>query len=454
MKKIYFSILTMVGFSLATYAVGSNTEAESSKNVPGYNRSSLHLVLLTTEDPQIGKTDFSANVSNAWKAYPFPDKYDQIAIDFTEGHGGSPKGSLMELITKYRGRLESLSVDELKEIAQNLKDNKYYEQQLVALTREMLKEKKVGQQLLRQWFNISDDGSYNYKNIIEKSYFGANQSDVADAASTARGKNAIVDKLSDRLISNTFVSFSKLAFYENEPVAAFARDVAYLVSAAIPGPGAIAGKSAADAAYAATSKGYSAYTTNVLYQLKWNDSTMNLFYSTFEGDKINMEKFNALDFPFELLGVQTVTSATVDAKGGLSEAVLGENKSKSDEELIQETIVRNIDKTFAKLQYNYEVFRPVSPIISTEPLLIDLGMKEGIDDKSVFDLLEVVMDETTGEISYKKVASLKVVKGQVWDNRYTLVDDANGQQEVKGTELKKNKKAVPGMLVKQVVKKK
>ena len=106
------------------------------------------------------------------------------------------------------------------------------------------------------------------------------------------------------------------------------------------------------------------------------------------------------------------------------------------------------------MQYNYDVFKPLVPIISTEPLLADVGMKEGIDDKSIFDLLEVVMDPSTGEIEYKTIASLKVVKGKVWDNRYSLLNDENSNNgEVKGTELKKNKKAVKGMLLRQHTKK-
>lgn len=446
MKRFFLSLTLLGGLAVCAHAQEFNPLQ--------YNRSSLHLVLLTTDEPTVGENNFSSDISKAWNEYPFPDKYDQIRIGFTEGYGGKPKGSMMELINKYRDGFGDLSVDELKSIMESLKNNKYYEQQLIDTTTVMLRERKIAQQLLRQWYNIKDDGTYDNSRLVEKSMYGASQADIAAATSTVRGKDAIVDKLSDNMIGNTFISFSKLAFYENEPVSAFTKTLAYAISAFLPGPAASIAQQSANVAYESTRKGYSAYTTTVLYKLAWNDSTMNMFYSTFEGDVINMEKFEALDFPFTLVGVQTATSSTVDALGGLGEMV-GIDAGKPNGELIQQTIIRNIDKVFAKMQYAYDEFRPVVPIVSANPLLADIGMKEGIDDKSTFDLMEVTMDPATGEIEYKKVAVLKVEKGKVWDNRYVLADkkqDDDGQ--ILGTELKANKKAVPGMLIKQNIKKK
>ena len=411
MKKAFITIAIC-----CASAVFANAQDEE---LPAYNRSSLHLILLTTDEPTIGETSFNEDISKAWKEYPFPDKYDHIAIDFTEGYGGKPKGSMMELIDMYKDGFGDLSMDELTNLQNTLSNNKYYNQQLIDTTKMLLESNKIAQQLLRKWYNIKDDGSYDNSLLIEKSLYSATQSDVANATSTARGENIIIDNMSDDLIAHTFVSFSKLAFYENEPVARFTKNLACLLANYTPEPAKSIAISAAEVAYNTAKKGYSAYTTTVLYQLDWNDSTMAMFYSAFEGDKINMEKFNSMVFPFKLIGIETATSSTVDALGGLADMV-GIEAGKPQSDLIQQTIIRNIDKVFAKMQYNYDVFKPLVPIISTDPLLADIGMKEGIDDKSVFDLLEIVMDPSTGEIEYKTVASLKVVKGKVWDNRYSL----------------------------------
>lgn len=256
------------------------------------------------------------------------------------------------------------------------------------------------------------------------------------------------------LISNTFISFSKLAFYENEPIATFSRNLAYLLAAADPTG---AAKAAADIAYTATHEGYSAYTTTVLYRLVWNDSIQALFNECWTKDnKIDMKKFNAIDFPFELVGVQKATSSTIDAKGGFAN-LIGVKGAKPKDELIKQTIIRNLDKTFAALQYNYDVFKPLVPIISTEPLLIDAGMKESIGNGDSFELLEAQYNEKTNRVEYKGIGTLKVVKNKVWDNRYCLTDEdkaAAAEETVKGTELTANKKAALGMVVRQITKKK
>ena len=171
-------------------------------------------------------------------------------------------------------------------------------------------------------------------------------------------------------------------------------------------------------------------------------------------NKIDMEKFNAHTFTMSLVGIDNANSTTVDAKGGLG-SMVGANIEKPSEQLIQQTIIRNIDKLFAQLQKSYEVFAPVSQIISVNPLKADMGMKEGLEGGEAFDLLEPVLNPKTNEYEWKSVGVVKVSKKDIWDNRYSLTEGAAEQsEEVKGTVLSDNKKAAVGMVVKQVVKSK
>ena len=448
MKKTFILALVLM--------LGSTVLFAQQNELPKYQRSSLHMILLNTDEPSLPDAiDFSNNISEAWKSYPFPDKYDQHKIAFDEAYGGKPKGSFMELVNKYRDGFGDLSLAQLKEISQTIANNKYYNQQLIDTTTAMLRQQKVGQQLLAKWFEIKEDGSYSMQELEKRSEYNASQADIADAAATTKGIRAIMDKGSD-LIGSTFVTFSKLAFYENEPIATFTKNLANVIASFLPGPAALAAQTAAETAYTATHLGYSAYTTTVLYRLDWNDSIQSLFYDCWDGDKINMQKFQAIDFPFEMVGVQKTSSTTVDAKGGFAN-LIGVEGAKPQDELIKQTIIRNLDKTFAALQHNYDEFKPLVPIISVDPLLIDAGMKESIDDKTQFDLLEATYNEKTNSIEYKSVGKLKVVKGKVWDNRYCLTDEAKAAAEengaVKGTELSANKKAALGMVVRQVAKK-
>ncbi len=443
MKKLFIICIALIS---ATCIVNAQNET------PKYQRSSLHMILLNTDEPSLPNSDnFDKNISDAWKSYQFPDKYDQHSIDFVQGYGGKPKSSMIEIISKNQGNLSNLSVKDAQELLSNM-SGKVYNQCLIDTTTIMLREQKVGQKLIMKWYNIKEDGSWSDQLIRQRSAYNASQEAVNDANSTVRGLEAISDA-GEELISNTFVSFSKLSFYENEPIAAFLRDLALLLASVDPTGVATA---AAHTAYEMTHLGYSAYTTNVLYQLVWNDSIKNIFYATFENGKINMEKLNAIDFPFELVGVEKVSVSTFDVKGGLANMV-GSEKQKPAEDLIKQTIVRSLDKSFAQLQYSYDVFKPLMPIISELPLLVDVGMKESIKDDDKFDLLELSEDPETHKRTYKKVAVLKVVKGKVWDNRYALTEEAKAEQAqntTKGTELAANKKAKLGMVVRQITKKK
>ena len=450
MKKYLFVVASAV---LGFVCTANAQEVE----LPKYQRSSLHLVLLTTEEPALeGAEDFSAKLDEAWHSYPFPDKYNEHKIDLTVAYGGQPKGSMMEIIKQFSNNLDNLSLAEAKEIMAVITGGKQYEESLVNTVNEIVVNEKVGNQLVRKWFNIQDDGSYDSELIKERAAYNADQAAIAEAEMLSRGTQAILDQGED-LVGNTFVVFSKLSFYSNEPVAAFICNLAKVIASGLPGIAAEAGIVAAEKVYDATKDGYTAKTTSALYQLDWNEEVQAEFYAMFEGDKINMEKFNAYTFPMTLVGIDSANSVTVgNLRAGVEAAATGADVS---DVMIKNTIVRNIDKVFAKLQKNYEVFAPVSQIISVNPLVADMGMKEGLEGGEAFNLLEPVYNKQTGKVEWKSIGVVKVSKkpGEIWDNRYSLLDEANGETPaeepaIKGTILSNNKKAVPGMVVRQVVK--
>ena len=445
--KLFLAAIAIFGFAYAMNA--------QDVELPKYQRSSLHMVLLTTDEPGLeGAQDFTAQLDEAWQAYPFPDKYNKHLLSFTQAYGGQPKGSLMEIINTYSNGFGNLSLADAKALLDSMKGAKIYNENLVAAIQGIIAEQKLGNQLMRKWFNIQDDGTYDLELINERASYNANQMDVADATATVRGVQAILDR-GDDLIGNTFVTFSKLAFYPSEPVAAFTRDLAKFIAEFTPAPANSIMIAAAEAAYVATNKGYTARTTTALYQLDWTEEVKAEFYNMFTADnKIDMEKFNAYEFPMSLVGIDNANSTTIDAGAGVKAAFGAVQSEEVDNALINKTVIRNIDKLFAKLQRSYEVFAPVSQIVSVEPLMADMGMKEGLEGGESFNLLEPTLDPETNEIVWNSIGIVKVDKKGIWDNRYTLTDEAPAEDpsELKGTVLSPNKKAAVGMVVKQVVK--
>ncbi len=466
MKKTFlFAAALLLGAGVSLSA----QETSQSDNLPMYQRSSLHMILLRTDEPLLADgQDFSSLITEAWSNYPFPDKYNQHAIPFTEAYGGAPKGSLMEILHTFRGKkVEDWGIDDVVLLQQKLSKNKEYNDQLVAATQGIISDQKIGNQLMKKWFNIQPDGSWDWNLLSERALYNASQSAVAEAEATVAGIRKIMDD-GENLIANTFVTFSKLAFYETEPVSALTRDLAYVVASQVPEPARTIAVTSANVAYAATKRGYTAETTTALYKLDWNEDVQAAFYAMFKEDgKIDMAAFDAYEFPMSLVGIDKANSNTIDALGGLSQALGvddvikdfgGKGLAKDLSDLFQQTIIRNIDKILAVMGKNYEVFAPVSQIISVNPIVADLGMKEGLKGGEKFDLLEPVVDPQTGAVEWKSIGQLSVSKGKLWDNRYALTDDAKAAADkaaVKGSVLTpNNKKAAVGMVVKQVVKKK
>ena len=81
-------------------------------------------------------------------------------------------------------------------------------------------------------------------------------------------------------------------------------------------------------------------------------------------------------------------------------------------------MARATDKCYADLQHDNEQFRPLAALHEVDGKLVAyIGAKEGVTEKSQFDVFDMKMDKKTNRLVYNKVGSLKVQKGCVWDNR-------------------------------------
>ena len=76
-------------------------------------------------------------------------------------------------------------------------------------------------------------------------------------------------------------------------------------------------------------------------------------------------------------------------------------------------------------------------------------MKEGLEGGESFEVLEEIADPETYEmIGYKKIATIKVDKKQIWDNRFGAGEE--NPQDINKTLFKgKVKKLSSGMLIMQ-----
>jgi hypothetical protein len=125
-------------------------------------------------------------------------------------------------------------------------------------------------------------------------------------------------------------------------------------------------------------------------------------------------------------------------------------EKRTEDQIINLSVTRNIEKVFAKLQKNYDVFKPKVPLYTGEPITAKIGLKEGLEGGDKFEVLEAVMDQKTGKIEYKSIGTIKVDGDKIWDNRFNLGDEAPAEGAVDRTTFKGGKKFYPGLLIRQI----
>jgi len=417
-----------------------------------YRRSSLSMMLIESES--FPNKDA---VMESWTNYPFPNKYNKHNIKLKSVNienikltdkdlkkAGFLQDTLNNIlkITKAAtlGSVRYLNSDSTLAFALPTKKQKYQ----IKLDK-VIKDKKIANQMVASWFHRNSKGKFDMSLVQQRGFYNASEMEAAIASKQARGLASLGDA-GEELIGKTFITFTKLNFFPNEPYARAIRDVAkeQALIQLVGSPQVIIDKTikGIDAAYEKGKEGYSLFSKTWLYKLVWNDSIANVFYTELWN---NPKAFDNTDlFKLEFVGVQ-YNQSLVTFK-------LGDNRT--EEQIIDLTLVRNLDNVFAKLQKKNEVFRPFFSVISTDPIMANVGLKEDIGSKNKFEVLEMRWDKKEGKTYWKNIGTCSVNKKYpIWDNRYNvggeheIQKDENGNP-ITGTTFKGSKKIQVGMLLK------
>ena len=225
-----------------------------------------------------------------------------------------------------------------------------------------------------------------------------------------------MDAAEKDLLPRTFVMVTSYAYQSSEEVAAMVAAGGAVAGGTV---GAIAQLGASAAA--AVLKGYFITTTSYLFQLDWDEEKMLSFYEKYWNAK-DTRAFDT-DTTFQLKYVGK-TSDFAPATLKLT--------TKGDEmgmKLISRATARATDTSIAKLQKKYEVFKTLSVLNVSDDgntMYAFIGKKEGVKKGDKFEVLEQIADED-GNITYKKIGTVKVAKGMVWDNRAGAGEKLEGE---------------------------
>tara|TARA_B100000767_G_scaffold80843_1_gene77636 strand:- start:241 stop:1572 length:1332 start_codon:yes stop_codon:yes gene_type:complete len=434
---IYISILVAV--LLPTTIV-----AQTADDIK-YRRSSLHVMLMEDNDlnPQYKKI-----IVDAFLNAEFPDKYDNHDI-------GIASHDILSIVVP-----ESQDTEEAEEKS---KEEENQDKRLKGVDKKIEKfiiDEKVAAKLVAKWFNRKDDGSFSTELIAERGSYDATTLDVSKAKMQSNSVSTQMEDAGYELIGNTFLIVNKANFIENEVGAAIVYEAAKLGIATMKQENAMqkmvkdAASAAAEALYERTRKGYTVGTRSFLYKLTWNDSIYKIFSSQHVvtksmNDSMKMRKAQAFDnsdlYSMEFVGMEKATVMVLNLKA----------ENLTTQQIISEATIRTGNKVFAKLQKEYDVFKPKTPLFQVEKkgklCTAKIGLKEGLEGGEKFDLLEQFVNKE-GLTGYKSIGTIKVDKKNIWDNQFYASKPPviEGEIKVQATHFKGcKKKHYAGLLIRQ-----
>ena len=395
--------------------------------------------------------EFGYDVYKIFNELPIQEKYDNHDLDIKvidnskiSGVAGKPKGGLHR--QTYGGSMV-LTGDEKQKNADALL--------------KLLNDADVGKRIVAKWFNLTgetlQDAHFSTKVLEDRSDYNATMLDVVKARNTIEG-TAALQNVSEELITHSFVLISDMTYITAENRA----DATKTTFAVIGGifdalSGGNSGRRLAENVGDIADKftGFKVFTHSYLYQLVWNDSIANIFYDKYYTSEPNPERIRAFladetTFKVKYLGNESANYEKTTTHGQYSR-----------EDLLQMITARSIDLNVAKLQKRFDAFRVSAPITTIEydkkgnisGFRAQIGIKEGVEDDIDYEVLRCVYEK--GRIKYNRVAVLKPVKNQIWDNRFNALIENDEDGNTAGTLFKiKDKtdasKVYIGMLIRQI----
>ncbi len=436
MKRLYLLSVVLVW---AFYAF-AQTESDELK----YVRNSLaYMNIFRAED------EFSTHINRAFDEIPISDKYNDHSCGFRimlddRIEGAKKKGEYGLNKAKYGKTLTASEIERNGLAIEN-----------------MLNESQLGKLMVAKWFNLHyangnfEIPAFDTELVQERGQYAASDVDVELASLTARGLASLSDA-GEHLIGNTYLLVNDITYVTAEDRARSAKMALKIIAmiGELVTLGQMEGSlldladAIGDIADAFT--GFTVKTHSYLYQLQWNDSIANIFYHNYYSSTANPDKFAAFMANDSTFKVKYVEHEYEYA---------GKTKLRAyydRRELVKMVCTRSLDKNIAALQAKYEDFKVKTPIFSVVEneqgqtvYTAKIGLKEGISETSSFQVLERRFDPEEGRTSYRRVATIKPIIGQVWDNRYNAVLEEEKGSDLQYTSFRKiaGGEILPGMLI-------
>lgn len=359
-------------------------ETSAQEPVSDYRRSSLYSILVNHTEQQ-----YANEIKEAFLQIPVPDKFND--------HNLSVK--VLNMDKKLSGANKEKENTEITEFLQN---------------------NRIASRLVGRWFNRDFyTGACDMELVKERGLYNADEFDKQLAMRSARGI-AMLQDAGEELIGNTFVLVNDIRYVDKNQRAKTGASI-------LKGLGTLASiytgvnvdnitDNIGD--MIETIKGFTVKINTFLYQLDWNDEQAAIFYQdqyAAQPDATKKENFEAARGKYSLKYV-----GKVESSGGTT-SFMGINEDQPIV-MVRKACQRAIDENVVDLQRNYEEFRTKTPLVSVEPLTAYIGKKEGVSEKSKFEVLETVELEN-GKHKYNRVGVIEPISNLIWDNRFMAEEE-------------------------------
>lgn len=380
-----------------------------------YRRSSLYSVMINHTDQRFGK-----EIREAFLQMETPDKYNN--------HDLSVK------ILTLNKKLEDVNKD---------REN-------TAIT-AFINNNDIASRLVGKWFNRDQfTGQCDMELVKSRGLYNATEFDKALASKSARTEALLMDAGED-LIGNTYVLVNDIRYIDKEKGSKVLGSILRIAGSVASVATGVNFDDLADnlGDIAESFKGFKVKINTFLYKLEWDETTAADFYRNQYSsvpDKTKLENFENGRGKFKLKFVGKVESS------GSTTSFMG---IKEDQPIMMvlKACQRALDENIVNLQNEVEDFRTKVPLQSVEPITAYVGMKEGVNEKSLFEVLEIVEDKN-GKRSYKRVGTIKPNPSLVWDNRFMAEEEGALNATLGYTTFKKESGGdfFPGMLIREIKK--
>lgn len=389
------------------------TNIFAQNDILDYRRSSIYSLLVNHTDQQ-----FASEIKEAFLQIPVPDKFNDHNLS-----------------------VKVLTLDQKLTGAGSEKEN--------ADVTEFLENNQVASRLVGRWFNRDFfTGQCDMELVKERGLYNATEFDKQLALRSARGMAMLQDAGED-LIGNTFVLVNDIRYVDKNKGAKTGGAILKMFGQVMDqfyGTN-ISGLTNSVGDMVETIKGFRVKINTFLYKLEWDDEQANLFYQeqySSQPDAVKAANFDKARGNYHLKYV-----GKVESSGGTT-SFMG---IKEDEPIVmvRKACQRAIDENVVDLQRNYEEFRTKTPLVSVEPLTAYIGMKEGVDAKSKFEVLEQVEQEN-GTYKYNRVGVIEPIPTLIWDNRFMAVEEGAAGATLNATTFRtvSGKDFAKGMLIREM----